>query len=341
MADERFFAKAGPFTLAELAELTGADIHGEADPARSFGDVAPLDKAGPSDFSFLDNPKYKPSFKVSEAGGCVVRPQMVEHAPDGIALLVTKDPYHAYARIAEAFHPTLLPPAMISGAAHIAESAQLGGNCRVEAGVVIGEKVEIGANCIIAANTVIGDGVVIGDGCRIGAGATITHCLMGQNCIIHTGVRIGQDGYGFALGAGGHIKVPQLGRVVIEDDVEIGANTTIDRGAGPDTKVGAGTKIDNLVMIAHNVQIGRNCVIVGQVGISGSTEVGDFVMMGGQAGLAGHLKIGSGAQITARSGLMRDVPPGGKVAGTPALPAREFFRAYSAFEKAGKPPQKD
>ncbi|MGB0670238.1 MAG: UDP-3-O-(3-hydroxymyristoyl)glucosamine N-acyltransferase [Rhodospirillales bacterium] len=336
MADPRFFPIAGPFTLGEMAAMTGCDLGGTGATLgnKAFVDVAPLDAAGPDTVSFLDNRKYVDAFEVSKAGACIVRPALADRAPDGMALLLTKDPYHAYARIAAAFHPVPAPVAGISPSAHVDEAAVLGEGCSIKAGVVIGAGAEIGARVVIEANTVIGEGVVIGDDCRIGANATLTFCLVGERCILHSGVRIGQDGYGFALGAS-HLKVPQLGRVVIGNDVEIGANTTIDRGAGPDTVIGDGTKIDNLVMIAHNVRIGRHCIIVGQVGISGSTDVGDYVMMGGQAGLAGHLKIGDGAQITARSGLMRDVPAGGKVAGTPAMPAREFFKCWAAFGRLG------
>ena len=166
----------------------------------------------------------------------------------------------------------------------------------------------------------------MGDDCDVGSCATLTYCVLGRGVIIHPGVRIGQDGFGFALGASDHVKVPQVGRVVIEDDVEIGANSTIDRGTGPDTVIGAGTKIDNLVQIAHNVRLGRGCVVVSQVGISGSTDIGDFVMMGGQAGLTGHLSIGAGARIAAQSGVMRDVEPGATVAGSPAMPVRQHWR---------------
>lgn len=182
-------------------------------------------------------------------------------------------------------------------------------------------------------------GVAVGPSCRIGAGAVLQNCLVGARVIIHPGVRVGQDGFGFAPGPGGHLKVPQLGRVLIEDDVEIGANTTIDRGTGPDTVIGAGTKIDNLVQIAHNVRLGRGCIVVSQVGISGSTEIGDFVMIGGQAGLTGHLHVGAGARIAAQSGVMRDIEPGTEVGGSPAKPVKAWLKEVATLErltKAGK-----
>jgi UDP-3-O-[3-hydroxymyristoyl] glucosamine N-acyltransferase len=206
----------------------------------------------------------------------------------------------------------------------------------VEAGVVIGAGARIGARCRLRPNAVIGAGVVIGDDCDIGATASVSHCLIGARVMLHPGVRIGQDGYGFAPGPEGHTKVPQLGRVIVEDDVEIGANSTIDRGSGPDTVIGAGSKIDNLVQIGHNVQIGRGCLIVAQVGISGSTQLGDFVVLAGQVGVAGHLKIGSGAVLAAKSGLSRSVPAGETFAGIPARPVREWRRISGALGRMAR-----
>jgi UDP-3-O-[3-hydroxymyristoyl] glucosamine N-acyltransferase len=171
---------------------------------------------------------------------------------------------------------------------------------------------------------VIGASVVLGDDVRVGANATLSHCIVGSRVRIYTGVRIGQDGFGFAPDPDAPVKVPQLGRVIVGDDVEIGANTTIDRGAGPDTIIGSGTMIDNLVQIGHNVQIGRGCVLVSQVGISGSTRLGDYVMIGGQDGLTGHLTIGDGAKIGAQAGVLRDVKAGETVLGSPSMPIREF-----------------
>ncbi len=336
MADSRFFAVSGPFTLSELAEVGDAEMTGEADPSKQISDVAPLETAGPSEVSFLDNKLYIPAFAESRAGACLVRPELADRAPAGMALLVTPDPYRAYARVASAFYPVAAPSGAVSSAASVDETAKIGEGCDIGAGAVIGAGAELGRQCRIGANAVIEDGVVLGDDCTIGPCASLSHCLVGARAIIHAGVRIGQDGFGFALGPGGHEKVPQLGRVVIGDDVEIGANTTIDRGAGPDTIVGDGTKIDNLVQIAHNVQLGRGCIVVSQVGISGSTKVGDFVMMGGQSGFAGHLSIGSGARIAAQSGVMRDVAPGAVMAGSPALPARDFWRQVALVNSLTK-----
>ena len=201
---------------------------------------------------------------------------------------------------------------------------------------MIGEKAKIAPGCVIGANSVIGAGCVLGEGTRIGSNVSIVCSLIGERVLIHSGVRIGQDGFGFAMGEE-HLKVPQLGRVVIGDDVEIGANTTVDRGSGPDTVIGTGSKIDNLVQIAHNVHLGRGCVIVAQAGISGSTKLDDYVVVGGQSGLTGHLHLGTGAQVAGNSGVMRDVGPGETVGGSPAVPIRDWHRQTVALSRlAGK-----
>jgi UDP-3-O-[3-hydroxymyristoyl] glucosamine N-acyltransferase len=336
MADPRFYSVAGPFTLRQLADIAGAEIGPGADPERSFSDVAAIETATASQVSFLDNKRYVDAFTRSAAGACLVEPQLAERAPKGMALLLTREPYRAYGKVAFAFYPAPAPAAGIDRAASIDPTATLGQGCRVEPGAVIGADAEIGPRCHIGANAVIGRGVKLGADCSVGATATLGYCLIGDRVLIHPGVRIGQDGFGFALGAAGHSKIPQLGRVIIGNDVEIGANTTIDRGAGPDTVIGDGTRIDNLVQIAHNVRIGRHCIIVSQVGISGSTRVGDFVMMGGQAGLAGHLSIGNGARVSAQAGVMRDVADGQTVAGSPAMPAKEFWRTVAAVSASTK-----
>ncbi|MEO5335565.1 MAG: UDP-3-O-(3-hydroxymyristoyl)glucosamine N-acyltransferase [Magnetospirillum sp. WYHS-4] len=333
MADPRFFPSAGPLALGELAEIAGAELEGTADSGLAFDDVAPLDTAGPRHVGFLDNKLYTESFRNSRAGACLVHPDMVRLAPSGMALLVTREPYHGYAKVARAFHPE---PALVPGihpVAAVDPTARLGAGCQVDAGAAIGARAEVGARCRIGANAVIGDGVVVGDDCRIGPRVALACCLVGHRVTIHAGTSIGQDGFGFAMGPKGHLKVPQLGRVIVEDDVEIGANCAIDRGAGPDTIIGAGTKIDNLVQIGHNVRLGRNCVIVSQVGISGSTTVGDFAIMAGQAGLTGHLTIGSGARIAAQAGVMRDVAPGETVGGSPAMPQREWLKSVAMIER--------
>ena len=336
MTDPRFFAAAGPFALSRLCEIARAELGGGVDPEAHFFDVAPLDRAGSREVSFLDNRRYLESFVRSEAGACVVHRDLAARAPDGMALLLSTEPYRAYARIAQAFYPDVVPESGIADGAFVHATARLGDDCSVEPGAVIGPGAELGRRCRVGSNAVIGPGVVLGDDCRIGPCASLLFCLLGNRVVIHAGVRIGQDGFGFAPGPEAHEKVPQLGRVLIEDDVEIGANTTIDRGSGPDTVIGSGTKIDNLVQIAHNVQLGSGCIIVSQVGISGSTKVGQLVMMGGQAGLTGHLKIGSGARIGAQAGVMRDVDPGATVMGSPAQPVKEYWRQVAMVSGLAK-----
>ena len=333
MADSRFFSCAGPFRLEELAEIAGAEIGAGADPAREFSDVGPLETAGADQVSFLDNRRYLSSFEASNAGACLVAPDLAGRAPEGMALLVTPRPYRGYALIARAFYPEEQEVAERHESAVVDGTARLGAGTSLGPGVVIGPRVEIGANCRLGPNVVIESGVTVGEGTRIGANAFLTHCLIGRRCQIHAGACIGNRGFGFAMDPEGYVDVPQLGRVIVEDDVEIGANTTIDRGAGPDTVIGAGAKIDNLVQIGHNVRVGRGCVLVAQSGIAGSTKLEDFVLVAAQGGVAGHLTIGKGAKIGAQGGVMRDVPAGVSVMGSPAMPIKQYFRVVSNWQR--------
>lgn len=334
MADKRFHSRSHPLTLSDIARLSGADLHSAVEnPDLEIQDVAPLDQAGEAEISFLDNLKYIEAFSSSKAAACFIDEKHIDKAPAGMALLITKSPYKAYALTAQHFYPAPSITPGIHTAAAIHPQAKLGDDCQVEPGAVIEKGADIAQGSYIGANAVIGENVKIGQKCRIGAGASITHALIGDHVHIYPGVRIGQDGFGFAIDQDGHVKVPQLGRVIIEDHVEIGANTTVDRGAGPDTVIGQGTWIDNLVQIGHNVKIGKGCVIVSQVGISGSTVIDDFVMIGGQAGLAGHLQVGRGARIAAGSGIMRDIEPGGEVMGYPALPKTRFMRQIAYLNR--------
>ena len=333
MADRRFFTLAGSFKLGQLAEMTGSVL---ADPSHAnvvIFDVAPLDTAEKTHLSFLDNKKYADAFRTTKAGACFVRPELAEYAPATTICLTNKNPYKAYALAAQMFYPTEKPKSFRAKSAVIDATASIGTDCVIEDGVVIAPHVKIGNHCHIQAHAVIRQGVEIGDDCDIGPHVTISHALISSKVRLHHGVCIGRQGFGFAIDPTGFIAVPQLGRVIIETDVEIGANTTIDRGAGPDTVIGQGTRIDNLVQIGHNVKIGKGCVIVAQVGISGSSQLGDYAMLGGQVGVAGHIKIGSGARIAAQSGIMRDVSAGEEVMGSPAVPIKQSMRQIATLAK--------
>ena len=335
MADARFFDKAGPFSLKDLSRIAEAEIGGRGDSGKFYTDVKALTAAEAEDVSFIDNRRYIADFVVSRAGVILTAPDLVGRAPVSAALLITKNPYRGYALVAQAFYPVRAPKGGVAASAEVAATSRVADSVAVAPGAVIGENCEIGARTSIGANTVIGAGVKIGADCVIGPNCTLTHCEVGDSAILHPGVRSGQDGFGFAPGSV-HTKVPQLGRVIVGNDVEIGANTAIDRGAARDTVIGDGTKIDNLVHIAHNVCIGKGCFITGQVGISGSTTLGDYVMIGGQAGLIGHLTIGDGVRISAQSGVTHDIASGGTVAGTPAMDSREHWRNLAFLNRLRK-----
>ncbi|MCK5496534.1 MAG: UDP-3-O-(3-hydroxymyristoyl)glucosamine N-acyltransferase [Hyphomicrobiaceae bacterium] len=336
MADSRFFNSVGPISLSELARRCGAELGEGADPDQMFADVAPLETAGPDNVSFLDNRKYIEAFKASAAGACVIHPDLVDQAPSGMRLLISSYPYKAFALVAQAFYPRPPVRPAIAPTAAVADSAVIGEGVRIEAGAVIGPRAEIGKGCLIGSNAVVGEAVTVGEDSIVGANATLSHCLVGARVHIYPGACIGQRGFVFAIDPTGHVKVPQLGRVIIGDDVEVCANTTIDRGTGPDTVIGAGSMIDNLVQIGHNVTLGRGCVLVGQSGIAGSAKLEDRVLMGGQAGVAGHITIGAGARISGQAGVVRDVQPGLAVAGAPAIPVKDFFRLCAMWRRQAK-----
>jgi UDP-3-O-[3-hydroxymyristoyl] glucosamine N-acyltransferase len=286
----KFFRRAVEPSLADIVAWTGAKAPEGADLSVKIRDVAPLDRARPGDLVFLDNPKYADQLENTRASAVLLGERYADRAPAGVVALVVAEPYRACAQVTAKLYPEAARPgSLFDGAgvepgAYVHQTARLEADVTVDPGACVGPRAEIGAGTVIHPNAVIGPDVRIGRNCVIGANASVLNALVGDRVIIHPGARIGQDGFGFAMSPRGHLKVPQIGRVVIQDDVEIGANTSIDRGANRDTLIGEGTKIDNLVQIAHNVTIGRHCVIVSQVGISGSTEVADFVVIAGQAG---------------------------------------------------------
>jgi UDP-3-O-[3-hydroxymyristoyl] glucosamine N-acyltransferase len=333
MADPRFFRRRGPFRLAELAAVAGAKLAPGGDPERGIVDVASLEAAGPEDVTFLDNRRYLRHLSNSRAGACLLQPQLAERAPSGMALLLSEQPYRAYALIAHHFYPPVPanpgrhPTAVIHPTAKVPASAEIGPYVVIEAQVEIGERTRL------KAQSYIGEAVILGEDCEIGPQSSLQYCIIGHRCQVHPGARIGNRGFGFTADAAGFIEIPQVGRVMIGNDVEIGANTTIDRGASGDTIIGDGTRIDNLVQVAHNVQLGRQCILVAQSGIAGSTRLADNVSLAAQSGIAGHLTLDKGAKVAAKSGVMRDVRAGETVGGLPAIPLRDYFRLVTLWQR--------
>jgi UDP-3-O-[3-hydroxymyristoyl] glucosamine N-acyltransferase len=342
MTEPLFFERPEGLTVREIAALTGAVARSGVAPERRITAIAALDRAGPRDLAFLQNPKYAGPFATTRAGICLTTARFADRAPPHVAVLVTPAPYRAFVAVAEKLYPGAARPSSLFEASGISQGARVHPSARLEADVtidpaaVVGPRAEIGSGTVVAAGAVIGPEVRIGRDCVIGAGCTIQHALIGDGVIIHPGARIGQDGFGYLPGPRGHAKIPQVGRVIIQNQVEIGANSTIDRGAIRDTVIGEGTKIDNLVQIAHNVEIGRHCVLASHTGISGSVTVGDYVMMGGRVGIADNITIGSGAMLAAASGVMSHVPPGAKWGGTPAGPAREWLKGVAAVRRLAR-----
>ena len=335
-ADPRFFASAGPQSLAAIAAAAGGSFEG--DGARLFAGVAPLQAATREEVSFLDNRRYADALRASEAGAVVLHPDMAAEVPAGCTAIVTPEPYLGFARICALFHPLPQPQGGVHPTAVVAPGAMLGEGCEIGPYAVIGAGATLGPGCVIGPHAVIGAGCVLGARCRLHAHASMQFCIAGDDVVLHAGACVGNEGFGFATTrAGEFVTMPQLGRVILGDRVEIGANSTVDRGSGHDTVLGPGTRLDNLVQIGHNVRTGRGCVIVALAGISGSTVLEDHVMVAAQAGLTGHLRIGAKARIGAQAGVMNDVPAGTDVVGSPAMPARDFWRAMAQFKRLGRP----
>jgi UDP-3-O-[3-hydroxymyristoyl] glucosamine N-acyltransferase len=342
MGKSRFFERPSGLTIAEIVALTGADPGEPAPLSHRITGVAPVDLAGPADLTFIENGKFADALATTSAGACLMPPRFEERAPESLIVLRTKEPYRAFVTVHRNLYPQSLYPTSpfetsgIYPGATIHATARLEGDVTVDPGAVIGPRAEIGAGSIIAATAVIGPDVLIGRDCRIGAGCSITHALIGDRVIIHPGCRIGQDGFGYTTDAA-KLKIPQTGRVIIQNDVEIGAATTIDRGSVRDTVIGEASKIDNSCQIGHNVCIGRHCIIVAQSGLSGSVTLEDYAVLGGSVGLAPHVTIGRGARVAARSGIMHDVPPGETWGGYPAKPSRQWMREVSTLARLAAP----
>lgn len=335
--DPVFFTPTRSFTAGEIAALTGAALIDASKAQVSIRSIASAGNGATGDLVFVDGRKNASFFNGMQASVVLCPPEFAELAPPTTVVLTTKYPQMAFGMVGRLLFPTAAVPGSVTGEtgissrAVIADSARIEDGAIIEAGAVIGAGAAIGAGTVVAPNAVIGQNVQIGRNGFIGPNATVQFALIGDRVVIHAGAQIGQDGFGFTPGLTGPERMPQIGRVIIQNNVEIGANTTVDRGALTDTVIGEGTKIDNLVQIAHNVKMGRGCIVAGHCGISGSCTLGDFVMLGGRVGLADNLTIGSGAQIAAASGVMDNIPARERWAGAPAVPMRDFFRQVSAI----------
>jgi UDP-3-O-[3-hydroxymyristoyl] glucosamine N-acyltransferase len=340
MAQPIFFEHPPSSTLADIAALTEARL---LDPSRGGQQVkglASLDEAGPIHLTFFDNLKYADQLASTRAGACLVSEAFEARVPAHVAVLRAVHPFREFVKVARELYSDVLRPKSWFGNAGIATSAVIDPTAHLEEDVivdplaVIGPNVEIGAGTMIGSGAVIGADVRIGRDCSVGAQCSIQFALIGNDVLIHPGCHIGQDGFGFVFsGPDGHLKVPQAGRVLIQNAVEIGAGTTIDRGSLRDTVIGEGTKIDNQVQIGHNVTIGRHCLLAAQIGLAGSLTIGDNVALGAKVGINNHLHIGDGAQVTAMSAVKDDIPVNGRWGGFFAKPTRQWFREIVAVER--------
>ncbi len=316
--------------VTDIAKLLNAELVGDSDLVVTG--FAPLSTAGPSDLSFLDNEKYVDEFHKTQAGIVIVAPTV---APEGRRVIRAPNPYAAFAQVLQAFAPSApCPFEGVSPEAFVDRTAILADGVCIGPGVYVGPKSTIGRGTQLWPGVSIGPGCTVGEDCQLYPNVVVYHdCEVGDRVILHAGCAVGGDGFGFAPDGERYLKIPQIGNVVIEDDVEIGSNSTIDRAALGTTRIGKGTKIDNLVMVAHNCEVGENSILIAQVGVSGSTLLGKHVVLAGQVGVCGHVKIGDFARIGAQSGVTKSVPDGQEFLGAPAIPVSEFKRLQAHIRK--------
>lgn len=317
------------FTLDRLAPLLGADLFG--DPGAVVRAVATLEEAGPEQVSFLANPKYRPQLATTRAGAVIVSPQ---DRVEGRNCLVSPNPYLAFARAVALLHPPVQPPPGVARGAHVDPTAEVAATAAVLPGAFVGAGARVGEETVLYPGVYVGPGARLGRGCLLHPNAVVREgCVLGDRVILQPGAVVGSDGFGYARDGTRQVKIPQVGIVVLEDDVEVGAGTTIDRAALGETRVGRGTKIDNLVQLGHNVRVGEDCLLVAQVGVSGSTRVGNRVVLAGQVGVVGHVAIGDGAVVGAQSGVPADLPAGAVVSGSPAFAHPEWLKAQAVVRR--------
>ncbi|AGF74428.1 UDP-3-O-[3-hydroxymyristoyl] glucosamine N-acyltransferase [Bartonella australis AUST/NH1] len=342
MAGASFFTPSQQLTVADIAELTGAELLNPEFSGVVISALSSIKSAREGSLVFVENQKFSGALSGSLAAAVFCTADVVFQIPESMAILVTSTPRRDFVRIGHILFPDSVKPMPwfsqkgISLHAHVHLSAIFENDVCIEAGAVIGKNVEIGSGTLVSSTAVIGENCRIGRECYIAPGVTVQYSLIGDRVHLHPGVRVGQDGFGYISGVSEVEKIPQLGRVIIQDNVEIGANTTIDRGTLEDTIIGEGSKIDNLVQIAHNVKIGRYCFIAGQCGIAGSTSIGDMSQLGGGVGIADHITVGKGVYIAARSGVMNDIPDGEKWCGSPARPFKQWSREVLALRRISK-----
>ena len=335
MLHNSFHKVMGPYSIANLASLVNAKVYNN-DPKALIKGAADIDNASEGYITFISIKKTLNKLKKSNASACLINKYDPDYFSNNMIYLEVSDPHVAFALISQKFYPTESVIPKISKNCEISDRNIYNNSIRVDSYSVIEEKVTIGSNVWIGSNCFIGKGVIIGDGTRVLSNTSIECAEIGKNVLIYSGVRIGQKGFGFAPTKSGHVPIPQLGIVKIEDNVEIGANSCVDRGSYGDTIIGKGTFIDNLVHIAHNVKIGKYCAIAGQVGIAGSAVIDDYCMFGGQVGIGGHINVGKAVQAGGQSGITKSVKAGSKVSGTPAVSLNDYHRQAILLNKLTK-----